>query len=158
MLAVNKIALTTAVVLVSALLFTRSVVSQDAAPFLGHRASDDLPPLTDEELGSIQQQALLEALAGDPIGHRAADDQRAGCPTLIRPRAIPSNTRYYGGYWVGGGLPIHGQSPFADEGTFGWDYFGILFTKRVTLNWSHRGRYQGGIGRYRTDGPRLIHR
>src|SRR5262245_7576801 len=83
--------------------------------------ADDLPPLTDEELGTQQQQALLMALAGDPYGHRAADHCRAGWPMLIRHHAIPSNTRHYGGYWIGGGVPLFGDSPGLVEGTFGWD-------------------------------------
>jgi len=123
--------------------------------YLGHRTSDDLPALTDEELGSPKQQALLEALAGDPYGHRGGDHARAGCAMNIRRFAIPSNTRHYGGYMVGGGLPVKGDGPFLDEGTFGWDYAGILFNKRIALNWSHGARYQGGTGSYRTDGPRL---
>jgi hypothetical protein len=55
---------------------------------------------------------------------------------------------------VGGGAPTLGSSPYLDEGTFGWDYFGITFRKRVALNWTH-GRHQGGAGAYQTDGPRL---
>jgi hypothetical protein len=111
--------------------------------------------LTDEELGTPQQQALLMALAGVPYGHRAADHARAGCAMLIRPHAIGSNTPHYGGYWVGGGKAVRGEKPFQDEGTFGWDYFGILFTKRIALSWSHGRRYQGGTGAYQTDGPKL---
>jgi hypothetical protein len=122
---------------------------------LGHRAANDLPTLTDEELGTTQQQALLTALAGDPYGHRAADQACAGCSMLLRPHAICSNPSRYGGYWVGGGKPCRGDSPFLDEGTFGWDYFGILFTKRVALNWSHGRQSQGGAGAYKTDGPKL---
>ena len=64
-------------------------------------------------------------------------------------------TRYYGGYWLGGGSPIRGDSPTAEEGTFGWDYFGMTFAKRIDLNWSHGRRYQGGMGAYKTDGPRI---
>jgi hypothetical protein len=123
--------------------------------YLGQRTSDDLPPLTDEELGSPRQQALLQALAGDAYGHRGGDHARAGCAMNVRRFAIPSNTRHYGGYMVGGGLPVKGEGPFLDEGTFGWDYPGILFNKRIALNWSHGARYQGGTGAYRTDGPRL---
>jgi hypothetical protein len=123
--------------------------------YLGQRTSDDLPPLTDEESGSSKQQALLLALAGDPLGHRGGDHARAGCATNIRRVAIPSNTSHYGGYLVGGGLPIKGDGPFLDEGTFGWDYFGMTIPKRIALNWSHGRRYQGGTGAYRTDGPRV---
>jgi len=142
---------------------------------LGHRSANDLPPLIDEELGTPQQQALLTALAGDPYVHRADDHACAGCSMLTRPHAICSSTSHYGGNWVGGGVPcrpprrasvpacsgtsqtlvLRGEQPFADEGTFGWDYFGVLFTKRIALNWSHGRRYQGGSGAYQTDGPRL---
>jgi hypothetical protein len=132
------------------------IARPEEPPFhLGGRASDDLPALTDEELGSPRQQALLQALGGDPYGHRAAAHAQAGCAMNVRPRAIPSNTRHYGGYWVGGGSPIRGDSPTAEEGTFGWDYFGMTFAKRIDLNWSHGRRYQGGRGAYNTDGPRL---
>jgi hypothetical protein len=128
-------------------------------PFhLGQRASDDLPPLSDEESGTAQQQALLTALAGDPYGHRGYDHCQAGCSMLIRKRAIPSNTWHYDGYWVGGGRAVLGDDPLLDEGTFGWDYFGILFNKHVTLGWSHGRHYQGGTGRYKTDGPHLMHK
>jgi len=114
-------------------------------------ADDALPPLTDEELSTSQQQALLQALSGDPYGHRAADHVRAGCPMNIRPRSLPSNTWPYGGYWIGGGQALKGRFPSADDGTFGWDYFGLTFTKRIDLNWSRANRYQGGTGAYKTD-------
>lgn len=125
--------------------------------YLGGRALDDLPPLTAAELAFPQQESLLRALAGDPYGHRAADHARAGCAMLVRPHAIPSNTRHYGGYQVGGGAPLLGSDPTLDEGAFGWDYFGLTIPKRVALNWTHR-RYQGGTGAYKTDGPRLHQR
>src|SRR5262249_23226225 len=142
-------------VIIATILAAGSLHAQEPPFHLGGRTIDDLPPLTAEEQGTAQQQALLAALGGDAYGHRAADHERAGCAMLIRPRAIPSNTRFYGGYWVGGGLPIVGDNPALDEGTFGWDYFGLTFTKRVALNWSHGRRYQGGTGAYKTDGPRL---
>ncbi|MBW8884561.1 MAG: hypothetical protein JF612_07250, partial [Planctomycetia bacterium] len=41
--------------------------------YLGQRAIDDLPALTDDELGSDQQRALLAALGGDPYGYRGGD-------------------------------------------------------------------------------------
>ena len=115
---------------------------------------------TPHELSSVQAAAINYAYGGE-YAYRGADHCRAGCPELIRKHAIPSNTRHYGGYYVGGGVPIHGEGPYygdgTDEGTFGWDYFGIAFPKRVVLNWTHGRRYQGGGGVYKTDGPKLKH-
>ena len=119
--------------------------------------AQEIPALTDEELGTAQQQALLLALAGDPYNHRGADHCQAGCAMLVRRHAIPSNTRNYSGYWVGGGLPTKGDKPQLQEGTFGWDYFGLVFNKRIALRWSHGRLYQGGAGAYQTDGP-LLHK
>ena len=128
----------------------------DEPPFyLGQRTADDLPSLTGEELASPQQLALISALGGDPYSHRAADHCRAGWPASARRHAIPSNTRHYGAYWVGGGQALKGDAPFAHEGTYGWDYFGILFRKCIDLNWSHGRRNEGGSGAYKTDGPKL---
>ena len=124
---------------------------------LASRADELLPPLSSEELATPQQQALLQALAGDPYGHRAADHARAGCSMLIRPRASPSDTRHYGGYWIGGGQAKRGHYPTSDDGTFGWDYFGLLFTKRIDLNWSGGRKQQGGTGAYKSDGPHWKH-
>jgi hypothetical protein len=139
-----------------ALLMCCVACAEEPPFYLGGRANADLPALTAEELISPQQQALLRALAGDAYSHRAADHERAGCAMLVRRRAIPSTTRHYGGYWVGGGAPIFGGDPYLDEGTFGWDYFGLTFPKRVALHWTH-GRHQGGAGAYKTNGPR-VHR
>ena len=126
-----------------------------AALLAQQSAAAQEPPLTDDELGTPQQQALLHALAGDPFAHRAADHCRAGHAMLIRPHALRSNTCYYGGYWIGGGLPVKGDGPLLHEGTFGWDYFGMTLDKLIALNWSHGRRAQGGSGAYKTDGPQL---
>jgi len=148
------------VVMLCLLLVTRrhNLRAEEPPFYLGGRTLDDLPLLTDEELGTGQQQALLRALGGDTYGHRAADHERAGCAMFVRQRAIASNTPHYGGYWVGGGLPLFGDEPAIQEGTFGWDYFGMMLTKRVALGWSHGRRHQGGTGAYKTDGPRLKRR
>ena len=68
----------------------------------------------------------------------------------MRKITIPSNTRFYGGYYVGGGTPTKGAGRCIDDGTWGWDYSGILFPKRIALNWTAKGRYQGGTGAYKT--------
>lgn len=98
--------------------------------------------------------ALTEA--GQPCENcqRAQSHCRAGCPQTIGRLAIPSNTRNYLGYYVGGGSAgPHAEARATSEGTWGWDYGGILFPKRVALGWSHGRRYQGGTGAYRTAGP-----
>ncbi|MGI8977843.1 MAG: hypothetical protein ACR2FY_01315 [Pirellulaceae bacterium] len=87
--------------------------------------------------------------------YRSCDFVRAGCPQCQRKITIPSNNRHYGGYYVGGGTPTRGAGRCDDDGTWGWDYAGILFTKRIALNWTAKGRSQGGTGAYKTDGPKL---
>ena len=47
----------------------------------------------------------------------------------------------------------HGPS----EGTWGWDYVGGRSVgSRIFINWSHRQRYQGGYGKYETEGPKPV--
>ncbi len=86
---------------------------------------------------------------------------RAGCwhccpgsPPRVGIVSAPSNTWHYGGYYVGGGTIFRGGQPrYANEGTWGWDYGGLLNRKWVVLDWSHGRRYQAGGGTYRTAGP-----
>lgn len=142
-------------VFVASLMLQHNLLGQEPEPFhLGGRTIDNLPKLTDEELATPQQQALLSALGGDAYGHRWCDFQCTGCFGTRR-HALASNNKHYGGYWVGGGAPCKGDDPFVEEGTFGWDYLGLVFTKRVALGWFHGRRYQGGTGAYKTDGPKL---
>ncbi len=111
----------------------------------------------DDQLAEIHpQQAdwINAAFAG--LDYRSDAHCRAGCAECIRPRAIPSDTGRYCGYYVGGGAVAFGQGRYLDEGTWGWDYLGLCFRKRVALDWWH-GRYQGGAGQYQTDGPKLRH-
>jgi hypothetical protein len=83
---------------------------------------------------------------------------RAGHAQEVAPWAKPSDTGRYVGYEVGGGSLSwrKGEAPYADDGTWGWDYSGGLFRRRVILNWWHGRRYQGGIGAYVSDGPKLL--
>jgi hypothetical protein len=92
-------------------------------------------------------------LAGSPDGQ-----QRAGNAQEVAPWARPSDTGRYVGYLVGGGSVNYrkGEPPLPNEGTWGWDYRGGLFQRRVILNWWHGRRYQGGVGAYETDGPRVL--
>jgi hypothetical protein len=83
---------------------------------------------------------------------------RAGCPQNISCFARPSILPHECGYYVGGGAPCNeGEARYGDEGTWGWDYFGMLGLKKVALNWYHGERYQGGTGAYKTDGPKCEH-
>ena len=75
---------------------------------------------------------------------------RAGCPLIVSRCAKPSDTPNYRGYYVGGGAAVHGQPRSANEGTWGWDYGGLL-PKIVALKWSHGAHAQGGGGAYATD-------
>src|SRR6266404_9043296 len=79
----------------------------------------------------------------DPDGAAAASSyQIGGHDDCLSRHAHPSNTPAYGGYYVGGGAPHHGDERFADEGTWGWDYFGHHFNRHIDLGWWHGGRYQ----------------
>ena len=93
--------------------------------------------------------------------HPAGDDpqRRAGYPLAISPWALPSDTGGYVGYLVGGGAAHYGKAdlPLPTDGTWGWDYAGHWFPRRVILLWWHGRRYQGGTGAYQTDGPQVLH-
>jgi hypothetical protein len=91
--------------------------------------------------------------SSDSAWARAQGHLRAGCPQQVRPWAVPSNTSHYYGYYLGGGTAFRRELRFCNEGTWGWDYGGILIPKRIHLGWSHGRRYQGGTGRYSTAGP-----
>lgn len=83
--------------------------------------------------------------------------RRAGFPQEVSRFARPSDTGRYVGYTVGGGAGGRkGNQPFAHEGTWGWDYTGGLFQRRVILGWWHGRRYQGGSGAYGTEGPKVL--
>jgi hypothetical protein len=114
------------------------------------------PPAELHEL-SAEQAAAINFAYGGMLDYRYDDHCRAGFSQSLRPHAIPSRTRYYGGYYVGGGVPVFGEGRYPDEGTFGWDFLGIV-PKRVALNWTHGHREQGHGGTYKTDGPKRHHK
>ena len=82
--------------------------------------------------------------------------ERAGFPNCIGRFAKPSTDANHQVGYVGGGTLFGGTSRRQDEGTFGMDYAGHWFSRKTWLRWSHGGRYQGGAGRYETEGPRLL--
>jgi hypothetical protein len=87
--------------------------------------------------------------------------RRAGNPQCISPLAKPTESPHEEGYYVGGGARVkshHGEERRCHEGVWGTDYRGLVIPKHTNLNWWHGHRYQGGVGSYRTDGPRVLHR
>ena len=129
-----------------------------AAKAVSQQLTDDEPqaaPVPPPEADGVPSSGIVWGDAGED--YRACDKCRAGCPESLGWLTTPSRTRYYGGYYVGGGTPLQGAGFCAGDGTWGWDYPGILFTKRIALNWTKNGRYQGGTGTYKTDGPKLKH-
>jgi hypothetical protein len=85
-----------------------------------------------------------------PAPHRQCDER------CVAKRARPSDDHRYTGYYVGGGAASpHGDPRGVSEGTWGWDYQGGLLPRRVSLNWWHGRRTQGGTGAYKTDGPHV---
>jgi len=86
---------------------------------------------------------------------------RAGNPQCISPLAKPTESPHEQGYYVGGGARVMsrcGEERREHEGTWGVDYTGIIVHKKTNLGWWHGSRYQGGVGSYETDGPRLVHK
>ena len=81
---------------------------------------------------------------------------RAGFSNCIGRFAKPSTDAYHQVGYIGGGTLFGGSRRGKNEGTFGMDYSGHWFARKTWLQWSHGERYQGGAGRYETDGPRLL--
>jgi hypothetical protein len=125
----------------------------DDAPEYALHSHPALPAQRDE-LHPAQAAWINAAYFGEP--YRTQAHCLAGWPDGVRPHAIWSNDDHYCGYYVGGGAAMFGTGRYLDEGTWGWDYFGVTRRKRVALNWWH-GKYQGGAGQYQTDGPKVLH-
>ncbi len=100
------------------------------------------------ELTPTQAEWINAAYGGQ--AYRPADQRRAGTDREPRPQALCSDTGHYVGYYVGGGTITPGRGRLLSEGTFGWDYRGLIYHPRIMLGWS-RNRQQGGTEGYRTD-------
>lgn len=107
-------------------------------------------PATGEPLELTPTQAEWINAAYGGQAYRAADQRRAGTDRGPRPHALCSDAGHYVGYYVGGGTITPGRGRLLSEGTFGWDYRGLIYHPRIMLGWS-RGRQQGGTEGYRTD-------
>ena len=83
--------------------------------------------------------------------------ERSGWPRDCWRWAKPQAVCDYVGYYVGGGAPRYrGRARCPAEGTWGWDYHGKWFPRRVSLAWFCQPRWQGGEGQYQPDGPRVL--
>ena len=116
-------------------------------------------------IGAIAASGPVIALGGDH-SHESTKSthatphthEQAGYPLCVSRLAHPSYNEHYTGGYVGGGKAIGGQGRCGQEGTWGWDYTPFRASGHgVFLDWSHGRRYQGGTGRYATDGPHPIH-
>ncbi|MFO0966255.1 MAG: hypothetical protein U0793_11820 [Gemmataceae bacterium] len=108
--------------------------------------------------------AALSVVAVDLGAQEIVEEAPGAAPVCVQPIhkwALPSSSPHNFGYYVGGGALSRkrGEQPSEIDGTWGWDYRGWIIP-RVDLLWWHGRRYQGGSGRYQTDGPRLpeLHR
>src|SRR5262245_40385346 len=117
----------------NSLLLVGAIISW-SAPALVASDSVDSPVIS-----AAPQQPVKEDYPSGEHTHA-----RAGCPLSVAWYARPSDTGAYVGYYVGGGCAWRGQPRSAAEGTWGWDYRGFLFPRRIALNWCRR--YQGGVG------------
>jgi hypothetical protein len=123
----------------------------------------DPPPLNPVDSPSLFSELPLlgprgqESPAGNRYGRYCKNSfVRSGYPFCIGFFAKPSTDRYHQVSYVGGGTLFGGSNRKTTEGTFGMDYSGHWFSRKTWLKWSHGARYQGGEGRYETEGPRLL--
>ena len=94
----------------------------------------------------------LACLAGSVAVRADEPCDRSGYHGRVAWYALPTFTRAYTAYYVGGGQAVGGSCRRPEEGTWGVDYRGLLLPSRVNLWWNHGERYQGGGGTYKTDG------
>jgi hypothetical protein len=110
-------------------------------------------------LGAVRGQAPPEGLPA-PAGQPPAEGHPHGGPPPVAWWAIPTRTPAYIGYYVGGGCACarRGEPRYPCEGTWGWDFTGRCFLRKVDLRWWHGRRYQGGVGAYEPEGPEPLKR
>lgn len=98
----------------------------------------------------------LVAFAGDAPSQEILHGHVRARPRLFG-WLLPSQTPGYIGTYVGGGssMPHKAEPRRDDEGTWGLDYQGLFFRRRVVNGYWHGRHYQGGTGAYKSDGPKL---
>lgn len=100
--------------------------------------------------------ALPAASPPNATEHACIDHlHRAGHPETQGRFAKPSLNQHYSFGYVGGAA-FRGEPRFAEEGTWGVDYSGILLKKRTWLGWLHGRGEQRHDGSYHTDRPHLL--
>jgi hypothetical protein len=95
--------------------------------------------------------ALLIVLGAPRFGDAQEPCDRSGYQGRVAWFAVPSNSKGYAGYSLGGSKAIRGSEPRSEEGTWGWDYRGII-PSRVMLRWNRGEYHEGSGGTYRVDG------
>jgi hypothetical protein len=107
----------------------------------------------------------VETPTGKKTGRYCTDGmQRAGYPWMPGIFATWGTDPQHTVGYVGGSTPfkgpysgvLQGECKRPTEGTFGYDYTGLHFKRNTWLLWTHGRREQGGLGRYETDGPRIL--
>lgn len=107
----------------------------------------------------------IETPTGSKTGrYSQAPMQRAGFPWIPNPTATLGTSPNHSVGMVGGSTPfrsalsgpLQGENRNRTEGVFGKDYSGWMFKRKTWLYWTHGSREQGGMGRYETDGPRIL--
>lgn len=104
------------------------------------------------ECGEHHEKPHLTPEPG-PKRHFCHTDERAGYPRTLREHVAPTNEGDSYGYYVGGTGGHGAGSRCREEGTYGWDYTGIHFPRRVALGWKHGTKIPKGTGLYNTDPP-----
>ncbi len=113
-------------------------------------------------VGSMPVVPAAGQLPGSLRGsqHRIPENpmQRAGNPMCVAPWARVFPDSKYKGYHVGGGAALYGSPAsafrgdcrYVNEGTYGVDY--APWYSRVSTQWFHGRKQQGGEGQYEPDG------
>ncbi|MDZ4852152.1 MAG: hypothetical protein SGI77_22925 [Pirellulaceae bacterium] len=116
------------------------------------------PPVSQDHPAEPILVRGIEVPRGPKCGRYAEDGcERSGWPDCIGRFAKCSVTSDHSVGYVGGSTVFFwGEPRKTHEGTFGLDYSGHWFSRKVWLLWSHGHKEQGGAGAYASDGPRIL--
>ena len=91
-------------------------------------------------------------LAGSAAVHADDPCDRSSYQGKVAWYALPTFTRAYTGYYVGGSRAFGGSGRCPEDGTWGIDYRGLLLPSRVNLWWNYGERHERSGGTYKADG------